>query len=244
MRVAALGVDCAEPERTWRALRELPDVDLLVLPELAFSPWLCATRDVDPSAWSRAVAGQQLALLSQLRAGVVIGTHATDSAGRHNDAFVWTAEAGLRSVHRKTFLPDEPGYWEASWYDRGPVDFQAFDTPVGRIGVSVCTEMWFTQHSYPDVDLLVVPRATPLETTEKWVAGGVAHAVCSGAFCISSNRAETVDGTTMGGAGWVIDPDGGVLAVTSAQQPVAVVDIDLARSRDAKTTYPRYVHRD
>ncbi len=48
MRVATLGVDCAE---IWNL--ELPPVDLLVLPELALTPWLCATRDVDPVALTR-----------------------------------------------------------------------------------------------------------------------------------------------------------------------------------------------
>ena len=241
MRVAALGIDCSDPDQTWATLRDLPPVDLLVLPELAFMPWLCATRDVNPDAWEHAAARQDLQRLADLPARVVIGTHAS---GRYNDAFCWTAESGLRPVHRKTFLPDEPGFWEATWYERGPVEFQAFDTPVGRIGVSVCTEMWFTQHNYPDVDLVVVPRATPAETGEKWLAGGATHAVTSGAFCVSSNRAESVAGTTMGGLGWIIDPDGAVLARTTDAEPVAIRDIDLTEVRVAKRTYPRYVARD
>jgi len=67
--------------------------------------------------------------------------------------------------------------------------------------------------------------------------------VTSGAFCISSNRSEAVSGTTMGGAGWIADPDGTMLAVTSAVQPVIVADIDLDAARTAKSTYPRYVER-
>ena len=235
MRVATLGVDCPE---IWGL--ELPPVDLLVLPELALTPWLCATPDVDPVAWEQAARDQPLERLPEFGAQVVIGTLATVEDGRrYNDAFCWTAD-GLTRVHRKTFLPDEPGFWEATWYERGPVEFCAFDTPVGRIGISICTEMWFTQHRYPDVDLVVVPRATPKETTAKWLAGGCAHAVTSGAFCLSSNRAETF----MGGAGWIIDPDGAPLAVTTPQDRVAIADIDLNEARTAKQSYPRYVSID
>jgi N-carbamoylputrescine amidase len=104
--------------------------------------------------------------------------------------------------------------------------------------------MWFTQHNYPDVDLVVVPRATPAETGEKWLAGGATHAVTSGAFCISSNRAETAAGTVMGGLGWIIDPDGAVLARTDDAEPVVIRDIDLTDVQIAKGTYPRYVERD
>lgn len=229
MRVAALAVACPLPPI------ELPPVDLLVLPELAFSPWVCATRDVDPAAW--AVVEPEL---DRLEATVVVGTMAVTQDGRrYNDAFVYF-DGAVQARHRKTFLPDEPGFWEATWYDRGPVDFAPVDTPVGRLGISICTEMWFTQHTYSDVDIVVVPRATPAETTAKWLAGGATQAVCAGAFCISSNRAESVAGTTMGGAGWVIDPEGSAVAVTG-DDPAVVVDIDLAQARAAKSTYPRYV---
>lgn len=242
MRVAALGIDCSDPEATWEVLRHLPAVDLLVLPELAFTPWLCATDTVDPDAWTRAAAAQHLERLAGLPARVVIGTAArSDGDGRFNDAICWTEDTGLRVVHTKTYLPDEAGFWEASWYRRGPAVFESFATPAGRIAVSVCTEMWFTQHTHHDVDLVVVPRATPIESADKWLAGGVTQAVCAGAFCVSSNRSETVAGTTMGAAGWIIDPEGEVLAVTTATQPFVIRDLDLATAGTAKSTYPRYV---
>ncbi len=240
MRVAALGIDCSDPDTTWHTVTQIPEVDLVVLPELAFMPWLCATREVDPVAWARAAEEQHLERLADIPARVVVGTRAN---GRLNEAFAFTADTGLQVLHQKTYLPDEEGFWEASWYDRGPVSFQVIDTPAGRVGTSVCTEMWFTQHAFADADVIAVPRATPIETTEKWLAGGMAHAVTSGAFCVSSNRSEAVSGTTMGGAGWIADPDGTMLAVTSAVQPVIVADLDLEVARTAKSTYPRYVER-
>lgn len=240
MRVAALGIDCSDPDTTWHTVTQIPEVDLVVLPELAFMPWLCATREVDPVAWARAAEEQHLERLADIPASVVVGTRAN---GRFNEAFTFTADTGLQVLHQKTYLPDEEGFWEASWYDRGPVSFQVIDTPAGRVGTSVCTEMWFTQHAFAGADIIAVPRATPIETTEKWLAGGMAHAVTSGAFCVSSNRSEAVSGTTMGGAGWIADPDGTMLAVTSAVQPVIVADLDLEVARTAKSTYPRYVER-
>ena len=240
MRVAALGIDCSDPDTTWHTVTQIPEVDLVVLPELAFMPWLCATQEVDPVAWARAAEEQHLERLADIPARVVVGTRAN---GRLNEAFAFTADTGLQVLHQKTYLPDEEGFWEASWYDRGPVSFQVIDTPAGRVGTSVCTEMWFTQHAFAGADIIAVPRATPIETTEKWLAGGMAHAVTSGAFCVSSNRSEAVSGTTMGGAGWIADPDGTMLAVTSAVQPVIVADLDLEVARTATSTYPRYVER-
>ncbi|HRY10951.1 MAG TPA: carbon-nitrogen hydrolase family protein, partial [Candidatus Nanopelagicales bacterium] len=155
MRVAALGIDCSDPDTTWHTVTQIPEVDLVVLPELAFMPWLCATREVDPVAWARAAEEQHLERLADIPARVVVGTRAN---GRLNEAFAFTADTGLQVLHQKTYLPDEEGFWEASWYDRGPVSFQVIDTPAGRVGTSVCTEMWFTQHAFAGADIIAVPR--------------------------------------------------------------------------------------
>ena len=55
-------------------------------------------------------------------------------------------------------------------------------------------------------------------------------AIASGAFVISSNRAED---QWFGGRGLVIGPDGDVLASTSSLAPFATVAIDLAESTRA-----------
>jgi len=89
------------------------------------------------------------------------------------------------------------------------------------------------------VHLLVTPRATGKPTVEKWLVGGRAAAVVSGAFSLSSNRfSRSVD---LGGQGWVVGPDGQVLAVTSRAQLFLTVSIDLEEAERAKGTYPRYM---
>jgi N-carbamoylputrescine amidase len=63
--------------------------------------------------------------------------------------------------------------------------------------------------------------------------------VRAGAFSLSSNRVDPAG--AWGGRGWIIDPAGAVLSVTSAAEPFATRDIDLAEAADAKKGYPRYV---
>jgi N-carbamoylputrescine amidase len=62
--------------------------------------------------------------------------------------------------------------------------------------------------------------------------------VRSGAFSLSSNRVDA--NGVCGGRSWIIDPAGDVLAMTSAEQPFATLDIDLAKAK-AGDGYPRYV---
>ena len=149
-------------------------------------------------------------------------------------------------MHDKAHLPDEKGYWEASWYGRGPRRFRAFKTARFRAGFLICTDLWFFGHSRrygrQGVQLLLCPRATPRSTLDKWLAGGRAAAVVSGAFVLSSNKSAAEDHPArLGGQGWVVGPDGDVLGLTSKEKPFLTLDLDLEEAERSKSSYPRYV---
>lgn len=252
MRVTVCQLDNSDSGRD-QALQELGEharasrSDLVLLPELAFTPWLAASADADPDRWA-ASAARQAEVIAQVRGwGVALaGTRATvTGAGRFNMAYA-ADNAGLRDVHAKTYLPDEPGFWEATWYDRGPVAFDCFPIAGVTASVLICTEVWFLEwprrFARGGAELLLVPRATPYGVADKWLAGGRAAGVCAGAFCLSSNQwLPDGSGLDCGGEGWVTGPDGQVLGLTSDTAPFVTVEIDLELARTAKTTYPRYV---
>jgi len=222
--------------------------DLVLLPEMPFSVWLAATKEVDPARWDQAVAVHEawLERLGDLKASTVLGSRTVVIDGhRHNEAFVWESSS-YQVSHHKYYLPDEDGFWEATWYDRGTGSFPALETVLGKVGFLMCTEVWFTEHARvlgrAGVGILATPRSTEWASRDKWLAGGRAAAIMSGAFGISSNRSGTdALGMRWGGLGWIIDPDGEVLATTSEDQPCATVAVDLLDAERAKTTYPRYV---
>ena len=60
-----------------------------------------------------------------------------------------------------------------------------------------------------------------------------------GAYSVSSNRVDRSG--ACGGVGWIISPDGELLARTTPDLPVATVDIDLTAPTAARERYPRYV---
>jgi len=161
---------------------------------------------------------------------------------RLNQGFAWT-EKGTNGVHYKSYLPNEEGYWEASWYSRGDRKFDPFDVNGVKVGMMICSDLWAMQHARgygkTGVQLLVVPRATGKYSVEKWVSGGRVAAVISGAYCLSSNRSGNRGETEFGGAGWAVDPEGRVLGMTSANEPFVTVEIDPKLSDEAKKTYPR-----
>lgn len=225
--------------------------DFLLLPEMGFSEWLAADEVPNSQLWDDAVAAHNshIANLSSFGVRAVLGTRPTVNArgSRRNQSYIWTAETDKAEPFReKYYLPDEEGYYEHTWYDRGEKSFDIARVLDMRIGVQICTEMWYFEwarhYAASRADLLCVPRATPHQSVEKWLAGGQAAAVCSGAYCLSSNLWAPLEGKlNLGGLAWVIDPEGNVLARTDAADPFATVQIDLDFARVSKSTYPRYV---
>lgn len=57
---------------------------------------------------------------------------------------------------------------------------------------------------------------------------------------LKNNTFSSID-PNLGGLGWVIDPEGHVLGVTSPKEPFLTVEIDLDLADEAKQTYPRYL---
>ncbi len=217
--------------------------DLMLLPELPFYPWIAITPQFDAQDWQMAQEAHE-AMMQRLREfapSVVLGTHPLIEAGlRLNRGFIWTPTDGYQGVHDKYYLPNEEGFYERCWFDRGSRNFTLARVQDMTIGFLICSEAMFNEwaryYGRQGANIIAVPRATGGH--ERWSVATRMAAIASGSFVISSNRA---DDQLFGGRGLVIGPDGDVLASTSRQAPFATVDIDLAESTRAKKTYPRDV---
>lgn len=224
--------------------------DLVLLPEMPFYRWLSQSREVDAKEWDRAVSAHEkwIGRLDELAPATVVSSRPVLEDGlRRNMGFVWEQSTGTRNCHSKFYLPDEPGFWEATWYQRGDGEFCLARTEKAAFGFLICTELWFPEHARDygkgGAHFIVCSRATPTGTAQKWLAGGRAAAVISGAFCLSSNLSGPTDeGRDFSGVGWIAEPDQGeILGQTSLEQPFLTLDVDLGAVDRARSTYPRYV---
>jgi len=158
-------------------------------------------------------------------------------------SLLWSAATALVPLRSKHFLPNEPGGWEASWFTPGEAAFPRYAAGPLDFGLSICTELWalenYASYAALGIHAILSPRASAAQTTAKWLAVGTVAAVRSGAYSLSSNRLHAYG--SCGGVGWIISPDGELLARTSPGQPFATQDIDIAQAVAARGTYPRYV---
>ncbi len=227
--------------------------ELVLLPELAMVDPVWQDELFDPARWAAAQAASEVwrRRLPELRAAQVVGTRPVTIGGRpFNQGFLWSGSGGPAAGHlvplrRKFFLPDEPGNWEARWFDPGDPEFTEYHAGAWSFGLNICTELWavetYADYAARGVPVILSPRATAASTTAKWLSAGVVAAVRSGAFSLSSNRVEPTG--ACGGVGWIIDPSGNILARSAPDAPFATVDIDLSASAAARNDYPCYVLR-
>lgn len=229
--------------------------DFLLLPEMPFSTWLAGSKEINHQKWKQAVDAheQWINRLQDLKVSVIGGTRPVlKNSIPHNEAFIWTPDNGAAGVHEKYYLPDEEGFWEATWYRRGNGNFETMEinsagTDSICVGFLICTELWFNEkartYGQAGMDILACPRATPVASSATWLAGGQAAANVSGAFCLSSNfNGPNTPSMDFGGTGWVIEPEEGeILGTTTPSAPFLTIEIDPKKARAAKKTYPRYV---
>jgi N-carbamoylputrescine amidase len=220
--------------------------ELVLLPELAMVAPVWEREHFDPVEWAIAemVGKCWLTRLRELRARHVVGTRPVNSEGRrYNEGYLWSAETGVAPLRRKFFLPDETNFWEAQWFDRGDEAFPMFRADALAFGLNICTELWaletYADYATRGVQIILSPRATEAATMGKWLSVGVVAAVRSGAYSVSSNRVDAEG--TCGGMGWIVSPDGEILAVTTPKAPFATVDVDLTAAARARKRYPCYV---
>jgi N-carbamoylputrescine amidase len=236
----------------WKRLIECAKklrADILLLNEMPFGQWVSAGPEPngDQLAECHKLHDAGLEHLAELGARAVLGTRPTFERQRSvNMAFSWTRESGFRAVHTKQFFPDEEGYYEARWFERGDLRFQQAELQGLQVGFLTCTDVmfpeWARYYGRRGTHLIAVPRATPRPSLERWKTVMAASAIISGCYVASSNR-NGVDshGQEFGGRGWIFGPAGDLIAETSSKQPVVAAEIEVSLVEQAKVGYPSYV---
>jgi N-carbamoylputrescine amidase len=223
---------------------------LAVLPELPLNPWSPATRvprdeDAEPPD------GPRQRVLSEAAAQVGIallgGAIVTDlgTGLRHNTALLYDARGRELGRYRKVHLPEEEGYWETSHYEPGTEPPQVMAGPGINVGVQICSDINRPQGSQllrsKGAEVLLVPRATPGETYQRWRLVLRANAVMADVYLLSVNRPGPEFDVDIGGPSLAVAPDGDVLY--EGTDRVAVVELEAYRAAKAVAEYPGYLAR-
>ncbi len=217
-------------------------VGLVVFPECALGGYPDELTPGGPVAAPVTVAadGPELQRLCAMAGPttVCIGFSEEAPGGPYNSAACLNG-AGVLSIHRKVHLPPS----EIGAYSPGQ-RFQAFDTPVGRLGMLICYDKIFGESASrlarDGAQVIACMSAWPVSRRNpaRVVARDLqvrqfdlldrARAMENQVVWVSANHTGRRGGLRFFGRAKVVDPNGRVLARTSGRAGMATARVDVA----------------
>jgi N-carbamoylputrescine amidase len=231
-------------------LKEAADrgAELALLPEIPLNPWRPATKDpVDQDAEEEG--GRRTQMMARVAAatgvGMVGGIIRRDpTTGRRTSrALLFDGRGEIVGRYEKLHLPEEPGFWETSHYEPGTVAPKPHEGFGLAVGMQICSDINRPEGSHllgaQGAEAILAPRATELETYDRWKVVFQANALTSTCYVLSVNRPEPEQGVPIGGPSVAVDPEGTMLVETTDRLAVVTLDRDVVRQ--ARVDYPGYL---
>ena len=250
-----------------------PDANAAVLVEAAaraggegaamlFTPEMSGLIDRDRARAAGAIMAEQddrvLAAVRDAAACAGIWIHLGSLAVRAGDrfanrGFVIDAAGAIRARYDKLHLfdvdlPSGESWRESAAYRAGETAV-VIDTPVGRLGLSICYDLRFPDLyralSDAGATVLTVPSAFTRPTgVAHWHALLRARAIEAGCFVLAAAQTgEHADGRTTFGHALAVDPWGEVLLDMGEAAGLGFVELDPARLADVRGRVPALQHR-
>lgn len=221
--------------------------DLLVLPEMPFTPWIFHVDEYCEETWQHTVENHARwleVLSSSIRTPIITSRPITKDGKNLNEAFFLDQNRDTHPLRSKRYLPNDFPAVERVWFDEGEASDSVFDILGCKIGVQLCSEIMYTETprklAVNDVEIIIQSRATG--DHPRWRAASLLAASTAGAYVIGANR-RSVKRDWFTGGGWVYSPEGELLAETRAEFPSVTVELDLNRTSKAKTEYPLTMYK-
>ena len=271
-RVGLVQMRCEpDPDRNLRQAQDAiadaarQGAEVVCLPELFRTPYLCQSEDSSRFDWAEPIPGPSTEALAKqagdLGISLVASLFERRAAGLyHNTAVVMDARGELVGRYRKMHIPDDPLYYEKFYFTPGDLGFGSHQTEAGRLGVLVCWDQWYPEAArataLTGADFLFYPTAigwqfdesdaTDQSQLDAWQTIQRSHAIANGVFVVAVNRVghETLEGVEGNGIrfwghSFVADPFGRILAEgPEDEEAVLVVECDLAHIEEVRRGWP------
>jgi len=133
-------------KKTVRLINEAADngAQLIVLPELCVSGYVFTNRE-EAFAYSEKIpegfsCREWIKVSKARKVYVIAGVSELDGGKLYNSAVLFGPE-GYIGKYRKLQLWED----EFLWYEPGDIGLPVFKTPIGRIGMLICADMWYQE---------------------------------------------------------------------------------------------------
>ncbi len=212
-------------------------VDLLVLPECAFSGYILDEEQTRAAAVG--AEGPELSILS--RAVEAAGIHAVVGFLERDGSTLYNAAAlmgpsGIVVSYRKRHIPfvGADRFVQAG-QNVGPV---VAGTPLGRVGLNICYDIRFPESArtvaLAGADLIAQPTNWPIEAVVVATHFPIVRATENRVFLVVANRGDSENGVSFIGMSQIVSPSGDVVARAERGDTLLIADIDVEQARRKK----------
>ena len=231
---------------------------------MLYTPEMSGMLDRDRErAWEKAVPEEDDGVLAAVRAAakatgiwVHLGSLALKVEGDKlaNRGFVIDGDGEIRARYDKIHLfdvdlPTGESWRESAMYRAGEGAVIVPDTPVGKLGLTICYDLRFPELfqrlSDAGADVISVPAAFTVPTGKAhWQVLLRARAIEAEAFVVAAAQAgHHEDGRDTYGHSLIADPWGEVVVELGGEPDLAFADLNLSRIADVRSRIPVHQHR-
>jgi predicted amidohydrolase len=227
------------------------EADLIVFPEMSLSGYCYRSRE-EIATRGQYIPGQITSKLSKvckdLDVYIVMGMIEKDRGGEdyhYYNTSILIGPSGIIQKYRKTHIP----YMGADRFvNKGDLPYQIADTPIGKIGLGICYDIMFPEHSRTlalkgtEILINISNLAKGLGSTKAKGHPGFllyqVRAIENRVFVIASNRVGKERDYEFIGKSKIFSPAGKVLAEASGDKEeiiFATIEPSIARKKDVIT---------
>lgn len=246
----AFGDKKANLDKTLRMINEAADngAQIIVLPELCNTGYMFNSRAEAFSLAEEVPAGptSQVWMKVAQERGLYIAAGITEREGNdlYNSA-VFVGPEGYIGTHRKVCLWDE----EKIFFEPGNLGNQVFHTPLGRISLLICYDMWYPEQwrncALGGADIVLVSTAwiyypnLPYGVGNLGVFLAITASLCNNIFVAVSDRVGTERGCKFPGNSLIVDQSGKPVAgpIGLEEEAVIYAEVNLSDARRKQWTH-------
>jgi N-carbamoylputrescine amidase len=237
--------------------------ELIVLQELHQSDYFCQTEDVanfdlanswqdDILFWANIAKQYKVVLVTSLFEKRALGIY-------HNTSVVFEKDGTIAGKYRKMHIPHDIGFYEKFYFTPGDLGFEPIDTSVGKLGVLICWDQWYSEAArimaLKGAELLIYPTAIGWFEDESddekqrqlnaWITIQRSHAISNGIAVISVNRvgfeqdkSKAIKGINFWGNSFVVGTQGEFLAKANSNETILYANIDKKDTDNTRKWWP------
>jgi predicted amidohydrolase len=220
-------------------------VDLVIFPELSLTGYVVRDQiyelaEIIPGPSTTVVADIAKKTKTHIIFGMVELSEKTQ-ATIYNSA-VLVGPEGFIGKYRKIYLPTHSVFEEKRYFRQG-YQTEAFDTPLGKIGLIICYDIFFPEVSrltrLKGAQLIVCISASPATRRTFFEALTVARAMENTAFLAYVNLVGIEDGLQFWGGSRLVGPNGKILVQAKYdEEDLVMCDVNYIDIRPVETFVP------